>query len=107
MAAFTRERRIVCDPAREEAYWREQYRREPYYERGYRFEDYLPAYRIGWEARAARQNTCTFDDIERELERLYRRNRGTSQLGWDKNRHAARAAWERFDDPSPWSDASS
>ena len=99
-------RRIACDPVREESYWAQNYRREPYYERGYTFQDYLPAYRIGWEARVTYQHTRGFDEIERELERAYRRNRGNSQLGWDKNRHAARAAWERFDDPSLWIDAS-
>jgi hypothetical protein len=125
MAAFTPERRVAdnpalipptgdrrrklrvhCDPAREEAYWRENYRREPYYERGYAFEDYLPAYRIGWEARLFYADARRFDEIERDLERAYRRKRGPSQLGWEKNRHAARAAWERFDDPSLWIDAS-
>lgn len=125
MAAFTLERRVAdnpalvpttgdrrrkprffCDPEREEAYWRENYRREPYYERGYAFEDYLPAYRIGWEARVYYQEGRSFDEVERELERQYRRSRGASQLGWEKNRHAARAAWERFDDPSLWIDAS-
>ena len=101
-----RKSRIACDPAREEAFWRENYRREPYYERGYRFEDYLPAYRIGWEARLSCPHVRSFDEIERELERIYRRERAGSQLGWEKNRHAARAAWERFDDPSLWIDAS-
>lgn len=95
-----RKRRIVCDPAREEAYWRENYKREPYYERGYMFDDYLPAYRAGWEGRVQYEGR-SFDEVERELERHYRRNRGASQLGWEKNRHAARAAWERFDDPPP------
>ena len=99
-------RRVACDPAQEEAYWREAYRREPYYERGYTFDDYLPGYRVGWEARVTYQHAHSFDAIERELERAYRRNRGKSQLGWEKNRHAARAAWERFDDPSLWIDAS-
>ena len=101
-----RKRRFACDPAREEAYWRENYRREPYYERGYSFQDYLPAYRVGWEARVYYQEGRSFDEVERELERQYRRGRGASQLGWEKNRHAARAAWERFDDPSLWIDAS-
>lgn len=105
MAAFTKSRRIACDPAREEAYWRENFKREPYYERGYSFDDYLPGYRIGWEARIAYQETRSFDEIERQLEPQYRRTRGASQLGWEKNRHAARAAWERFDDPSLWIDA--
>jgi hypothetical protein len=90
----------MIDPTAEEAYWRENYAREPYYERGYLFDDYHPAYRIGWEARA-RYEARTFDEVERELELEYNRNRGTSRLGWDKNRHAARAAWERFDDMDP------
>jgi hypothetical protein len=101
-----RMRRVACDPAREEVFWRESFRREPYFERGYTFEDYLPGYRVGWEARLYYSDARSFDEIERELERQYRRNRGPSRLGWDKNRHAARAAWERFDDPSLWIDAS-
>jgi hypothetical protein len=89
------------DPTVEEAYWRENYKREPYYERGYTFDDYYPAYRIGWEARVQYEGR-SFDAVERELERSYRRSRGKSQLGWDKNRHAARAAWERFDPTFPF-----
>jgi hypothetical protein len=101
-----RKPRVACDPAMEEGYWRDNYRREPYYERGYTFDDYLPAYRIGWEARVYYQDARGFDEVERELERLYRRHRGKSQLAWEKSRHAARAAWERFDDPSLWIDSS-
>jgi hypothetical protein len=121
MAAFTPERRFAEDralipptgdrrrsagksiaervnPSLEEAYWRENYKREPYYERGYTFDDYYPAYRTGWEGRIQYEGR-SFDEVQRELERDYNRNRGGSQLAWNKNRHAARAAWERFDDP--------
>jgi hypothetical protein len=84
------------DPTAEEAYWRAQYMREPYYERGYSFEDYYPAYRTGWEGRV-RYHGRSFDQAERELARDYQRNRGSSQLEWRRNRHAARAAWERLD----------
>lgn len=86
----------MIDPTAEEAYWAENYRREPYYERGYTYADYHPGYRTGWEARA-RYAGRNFEDIERDLEVDYNRNRGTSRLGWEKNRHAARAAWQRFD----------
>ena len=84
------------DATVEEAYWRENYLREPYYERGYAFEDYLPAYRTGWEGRL-RYHGRTFEQAERDLSRDYQRNRGGSLLDWRRNRHAARAAWERFD----------
>jgi len=86
----------MIDPTAEQAYWAENYRREPYYERGYTYADYHPGYRTGWEARA-RHEGRSYDDVERELEAEYNRNRGSSRLGWEKNRHAARAAWQRFD----------
>ena len=113
MAVFT-ERRAVSNPALipptgdrrrpapqvdarlEEAYWRIHYIREPYYERGYLFDDYLPAYRTGWEGRL-RYHGRSFEQAERDLARDYQRNRGGSLLDWRRNRHAARAAWERFD----------
>jgi hypothetical protein len=84
------------DPTAEEAYWRTQYTREPYYERGYTFDDYHPGYRTGWEGRS-RYAGRTYDQVERDLQRDYQRNRGNSQLDWGKNRHAVRAAWDRFD----------
>jgi len=84
------------DPTAEEAYWRTQYTREPYYERGYTFDDYYPGYRTGWEGRS-RYTGRTYEQVERDLQRDYQRNRGNSQLEWSKNRHAVRAAWERFD----------
>jgi hypothetical protein len=86
----------MIDPTAEEAYWRENYTLQPYYEKGYTYEDYHPAYRTGWEGRG-RYEGRTFDQVERELEADYIRYRGASRLGWDKNRLAARAAWDRFD----------
>ena len=88
----------LIDPTIEESYWRSNYMREPYYGRGYKFEDYSPGFRTGWEGRRRYENR-RFDEVERELAREYQRNRGDSRLEWAKNRHAARAAWERFDGP--------
>jgi hypothetical protein len=86
----------LLDPMAEEAYWRENYESQAYYESGYVYEDYQPAYRTGWEGRA-RYEGRSFSDVELELEADYNRHRGTSRLGWDKSRRAARAAWDRFD----------
>ena len=86
------------DPVAEETFWRANYTRETYFERGYTFEDYFPGYRTGWEGRARYQNR-RFDEAERDLARDYQRNRGDSRLEWAKNRHAARAAWERLEGP--------
>jgi hypothetical protein len=89
----------AIDPTAEEAYWSQNYGNEPYYERGYTYADYHPGYRTGWEGRT-RYEGRTFDEVERDLEFDYARNRGKSRLDWEKNRYAARAAWERFDKTS-------
>ncbi len=86
----------MLDPAGEEAYWRENYTTQPYYESGHTYDDYHPGYRIGWEGRA-RYEGRSFDEVESELKAAYERHRRGSRLGWDRNRHAARAAWNRFD----------
>ena len=86
----------MVDPTAQAAYWKENYLREPYYERGYSFDDYLPAYRTGWEGRQQYQGR-SFEEMERDLEFDYARNRGSSRLSWEKCRMAARAAWDRFE----------
>jgi hypothetical protein len=86
----------MIDPTAEEAYWRENYDTQPYYESGYTYDDYHPAYRTGWEGRG-RYEGRSFDEAERDLAADYGRHRGKSRLGWNENRPAARAAWDRFD----------
>ena len=40
------------NPSDEDAYWRANFEREPYYLAGYGFDDYAPAYRLGYDAAA-------------------------------------------------------
>src|SRR6478672_3405929 len=40
---------VAIDAKAEEAYWKQNHFAEPYYESDYEFEDYGPAYRLGWE----------------------------------------------------------
>lgn len=86
----------TIDADAEEAYWRENFRKETYFEKGLSFDDYRPAYRTGWEARG-RYPGRTYEEIERELQADYNRNRGSSRLAWERSKHAVRAGWERFE----------
>jgi hypothetical protein len=83
------------DPTVEEAYWREHYTHEPYYEAGLTYDDYAPAYRTGYEARARVPGVRTFEEVERDLERDYQARKDRKKLDWQKARPAARAAWDR------------
>jgi hypothetical protein len=84
------------DAGLEEAYWREHYAGESYYDAMYSFEDYLPAFRTGWEGRAKYAGR-SFEDVEKDLTAEFHWNRGQSRLLWDQARQAVRAAWDRID----------
>ncbi|MEJ8853657.1 PA2169 family four-helix-bundle protein [Variovorax robiniae] len=83
------------NPTVEEAYWRENYNRQPYYQSGLGYEDYGPAYELGYTGRGTFGRD--FDTVEPELATRWETDRGASQLDWDRARPATRAAWERAD----------
>lgn len=84
------------DAPAEDAYWREHYLERPYTDDTLGFDQYRPAYRYGWEARA-RHAGRRWDEVERDLEREWRSQRGVSRLGWADARLAARDAWQRVE----------
>jgi hypothetical protein len=84
------------NPTVEEAYWRDNYSKRPYYESGRKYDDYLPAYRTGWEGRA-QYGDRSFDEVEVELSRQYELSRDPASIDWATGRHAARDAWNRID----------
>lgn len=83
----------AVNPTVEDAYWRDAYQREPYHVAGRSYEEYRPAYELGWNA-AARPD-ADFDAFASEWEREWTIRRGASHLEWDQARPAARAAWDR------------
>lgn len=83
------------NPTAEEAYWRSSYDRESYYEPGRSYDDYAPAYALGWSSRAVREDS--FDMLEPTLADEWATRRGNSTLDWPQARHASRAAWVRAD----------
>jgi uncharacterized protein (TIGR02284 family) len=81
------------NPTAEEAYWRETYTHEPYYRADRTYDDYSPAYELGWSAYGAYGG-----DFEAAQDRLagdWETRRKTSRLGWAEAMPATRAAWNR------------
>lgn len=85
----------AIDPTAEDAYWRENYRTRPYYDSATGYDDYAPAYRYGWEARA-RYRDRRFEDVESDLEHGWSQARATSKLDWQRAKPASRDAWDRI-----------
>lgn len=77
----------------EEVYWRERYERESYYQAGHNYDDYGPAYTLGWSSVSL--YGTEFEHVEPELEKQWERQRGNSGLTWAHAREATRAAWDK------------
>jgi hypothetical protein len=80
--------------AAEDDYWRTIYADEPYYDRSFGFEDYVPAYRMGFEGRG-RFSGQRFEEVAASLREDWENQRGVSKLDWEQAMPAARAAWTR------------
>ena len=88
----------AIDPTKEDAYWRENFRSRHYVNQGATYDDYGPAYGFGVES-ASRHPGRSFDDAELELSRQWTTRTGTSTLGWNQAKDAARDAWDRLNQP--------
>ena len=84
----------AVDPT-EDAYWRENHRARPYARAGRSYDDYEPAYRLGYNAVGAYGDRAYDETIESELRSAYDARRGDSRLEWDDARHAVRDAYDR------------
>jgi len=84
----------MVDPTNEDAYWRENYSSRSYVDRGASYDEYAPAYRMGWES-SQRYKGHRFEDTESNLKADWERTKGKSKLGWDKAKFAVKDAWDR------------
>ncbi|MDP3822987.1 MAG: PA2169 family four-helix-bundle protein [Burkholderiales bacterium] len=80
-------------PDSEADYWRSAYSADPYYENGRAFQDYGPAYELGWVGFGTYGGE--FEAADRVLANDWEVRRGVSSLSWDEARPASRAAWQR------------
>ncbi len=79
---------------REDAYWRRTYWQQRYYEIGFEYEDYAPAYCVGYVGYA--QYGGEFEQAERSLHANWERVKSDSRLGLADAMAAMRAAWDRM-----------
>lgn len=73
-------------------YWKREYRNTRYFHVDRNWDDYAPAYRLGFHARD-RYRGHRFDQIEGRIEAQWLRHAGASRLTWAEAREAARDAW--------------
>jgi hypothetical protein len=83
------------NPTVEDAYWRKNHNRQSYAGDS-RYDDYAPAYRIGYEGYGDYgMKGKSYDQAEGDLRERY--ESGKPRIGWGNARLASRAAWDRSD----------
>jgi outer membrane protein with glycine zipper len=90
----------AIDPAKEDGYWRSNYRSRPYVKSGAPYFEYRDAYRYGWETRAAKPGV-KYDDLVPDLERGWGRAKAGSSLAWADAKEAVHDAWDRLEHALP------
>jgi uncharacterized protein (TIGR02284 family) len=85
------------NPKAEDDYWQAAYPSRTYVSPGSTYDDYGPAYRLGYE-RYPDYHGRSFDEVEPDFERDWEARRGSSRLGWGEARHATRDAFDRARD---------
>ncbi len=77
----------------EDAHWALAHSREAYFRAGLDYEDYAPAYCVGYMGYL--QYRGDFEDAERSLCANWERIKGDSRLSFEEAMPAMRAAWSR------------
>lgn len=83
----------LVDPREQDIYWETAHAREQYFRADLGYEDYAPAYCVGYIGYA--QYRGSYDDAEKSLLANWLRIKGDSRLTLDDARLAIRAAWDR------------
>ena len=87
------------NPTVERDYWSENHAAQDYATREDNFDDYEPAYRMGYEGPG--RHRTTWDKAENKLEAEWNEFKGESKLNWEKAKHATRAGWHRVERAIP------
>lgn len=82
--------RLVSE--QEDTYWREHFSQAPYYVAGRSYDQYRPAYELGWQT-ALQYPDAEFEDLADRLHRQWAVRSGSSLLPWREVHQAVHAAW--------------
>lgn len=90
----------AINPTEEDAYWREHHDGQDWATEDTTYDDYAPAYRVGYEGRA-RYGANPWEERETDLEKDWEQTKGNSRLKWEQAKHATRAGWHRIEERLP------
>ncbi len=88
----------AINPATHATYWQETHASQPYAKEGGTYEQYRSAYHTGYTGAQEHGSSKPFADAESTLKSTYEKAKDSVGLGWDKAKHATKAAYEKAAD---------
>jgi hypothetical protein len=85
---------VVVNPEEERQYWRDNFQHQDHYAPGYEFDDYAPAYALGYSRYGQYRDWA---EAEAQLGGEWDNVKQRSRLSWAHAREATRAAWEKVE----------
>ena len=85
----------ACNARAEDGHWLDAHWKEPYFRADFDYEDYAPAYCVGYSG--CTQYGGSFEEAEKSLCANWLRVKGDSRLSWQEALPAVRAAWLRVE----------
>ena len=85
----------AINPETHATYWEENHASQPYATEGGTFDEYRTAYHTGYTGAQEHGATKTFADAESTLKGTYEQAKDSASLGWDKAKHATKAAYDK------------
>jgi hypothetical protein len=90
----------VVNPTTYNSYWADNYSNADYYVAGRTWNDYEPAYKLGYDS-FDKYRGRTYSEAETELERDWDKLKGKSSLAWNEARGAVRDGWHHIERALP------
>ena len=88
------------NPTEYDDYWRDEHKTRNYYRSDREWNDYAPAYGLGYHARSAYRGR-RFEDVEDKLEGMWDKAKTESRLKWAEARDAVRDGWHHVERKLP------
>lgn len=82
----------AVNPTAYNDHWKSNYTTTPYYASGREWNDYEPAYKLGYSAYGSNRGR-RFEDVETDMERAWDSTKGNSRLAWGEAKGAVRDGW--------------
>jgi hypothetical protein len=82
----------LVNPTEYDAHWQSEYKSRPYYNKDRDWNDYAPAYGLGYHAKGSNLDR-RYEDVDNDLENNWDEAKGDSRLEWEEAKHAVRDGW--------------